>query len=147
MLVTIFQRFDLVMHDPTYELELKQTLTIKPHNFFVHALPRKDRSRLLAIPSSALLAHEAPAERAPKATVSAAAANLQPLASLANIERTPSREDGIPQELEEDLRAYGCKLIHQAGILLKQCVETFIQHMQKAESMGCRRSQIHPRKV
>ena len=64
------------------------------------------------------------------------AANLQPLASLANIERTPSREDGIPQELEEDLRAYGCKLIHQAGILLKQCVETFIQHMQKAESMG-----------
>ena len=78
-LVTIFQRFDLVMHDPTYELELKQTLTIKPHNFFVHALPRKDRSRLLAIPSSALLAHEAPAERAPKATVSAAAANLQPL--------------------------------------------------------------------
>ncbi|KAL1746084.1 cyclin-like protein [Schizophyllum fasciatum] len=48
------------------------------------------------------------------------AANLQPLASLANIERTPSREDGIPQELEEDLRAYGCKLIHQAGILLKQ---------------------------
>ncbi|KAL1758328.1 cyclin-like protein [Schizophyllum commune] len=48
------------------------------------------------------------------------AANLQPLASLVNIERTPSREDCIPQELEEDLRAYGCKLIHQAGILLKQ---------------------------
>ena len=66
----------------------------------------------------------------------AMAANLQPLASLANIERTPSREDGIPQELEEDLRAYGCKLIHQAGILLKQCVEAAIQHMQKSESMG-----------
>ena len=79
MLVTIFQRFDLVMHDPTYELEIKQTLSIKPHNFIVHALPRKDRPRLLAIPSSALLAHEAPAERAPKATVSAAAATLQPL--------------------------------------------------------------------
>ncbi|KAI0694744.1 fatty acid hydroxylase [Earliella scabrosa] len=79
VLVTIFQRFDLVMHDPTYELEIKQTLSIKPHNFIVHALPRKDRPRLLATPSSALLAHEAPAERAPKATVSAAAANLQPL--------------------------------------------------------------------
>ncbi|KAJ6488605.1 cyclin-like protein [Mycena vitilis] len=45
---------------------------------------------------------------------------LHPLATLAQIERTPSREDGIPQDLEEDLRAYGCKLIHQAGILLRQ---------------------------
>ncbi|KAF8810170.1 cyclin-like protein [Phlegmacium glaucopus] len=48
------------------------------------------------------------------------ASTLYPLASLEQIERTPSREDGIPEDLEEDLRAYGCKLIHQAGILLKQ---------------------------
>jgi len=48
------------------------------------------------------------------------AATLYPLASLTQIEKTPSRADGIPAELEEDLRAYGCKLIHQAGILLKQ---------------------------
>ncbi|KAH7912252.1 cyclin-like protein [Hygrophoropsis aurantiaca] len=47
-------------------------------------------------------------------------AGLVPLASTSQIERTPSREDGIPEELEADLRAYGCKLIHQAGILLKQ---------------------------
>ncbi|KAI0079990.1 cyclin-L1 [Panus rudis PR-1116 ss-1] len=45
---------------------------------------------------------------------------LYPLASLSQIERTPSHEDGIPAELEEDLRSYGCKLIQQAGILLKQ---------------------------
>ncbi|THH04693.1 hypothetical protein EW145_g5323 [Phellinidium pouzarii] len=45
---------------------------------------------------------------------------LYPLASLSQIERTPSGEDGIPAELEEDLRAYGCKLIQQAGLLLKQ---------------------------
>jgi hypothetical protein len=50
------------------------------------------------------------------------AQNLYPLASLAQIERTPSCEDGIPPELEEDLRAYGCKVIHEAGVLLKQCV-------------------------
>lgn len=43
-----------------------------------------------------------------------------PLASLEQIEKSPSREDGIPAELEEDLRAFGCKLVHQAGILLKQ---------------------------
>ncbi|EED78606.1 predicted protein [Postia placenta Mad-698-R] len=46
--------------------------------------------------------------------------SLYPLASLAQIEKTPSREDGIPDELEQDLRAYGCKMIHEAGILLKQ---------------------------
>lgn len=46
--------------------------------------------------------------------------SLYPLASLAQIEKTPSREDGIPDELEQDLRAYGCKLIQEAGILLKQ---------------------------
>ncbi|EPQ58403.1 cyclin-like protein [Gloeophyllum trabeum ATCC 11539] len=45
---------------------------------------------------------------------------LYPLASLEQIQNSPSRQDGIPAELEEDLRAYGCKLIHQAGILLKQ---------------------------
>ncbi|KAI0807143.1 cyclin-L1 [Fomes fomentarius] len=45
---------------------------------------------------------------------------LYPLASLAQIEKTPSREDGIPEDLELDLRAFGCKLIHEAGILLRQ---------------------------
>lgn len=47
---------------------------------------------------------------------------LYPLASLSQIERSPSREDGVPADLEEDLRAYGCKLIQQAGLLLKQYV-------------------------
>lgn len=45
---------------------------------------------------------------------------LYPLASLSQIESSPSRQDGIPKTLEDDLRAYGCKLIHQAGILLRQ---------------------------
>ncbi|KAG6334562.1 hypothetical protein ID866_4538 [Astraeus odoratus] len=45
---------------------------------------------------------------------------LVPLATFSQIANTPSREDGIPPELEEDLRVFGCKLIHQAGILLKQ---------------------------
>ncbi|TFK88681.1 cyclin-L1 [Polyporus arcularius HHB13444] len=45
---------------------------------------------------------------------------LYPLASLAQIRNTPSRADGIPEDLELDLRAYGCKLIHEAGVLLRQ---------------------------
>ena len=50
--------------------------------------------------------------------------SLYPLASLAQIEKTPSREDDIPEDLELDLRAYGCKLIHEAGILLRQWENT-----------------------
>ena len=53
-LVTILQRFDLVMDDPSYELQLKQTLTIKPHNFLIHAIPRKNKPRLLSVPPSSL---------------------------------------------------------------------------------------------
>jgi hypothetical protein len=45
---------------------------------------------------------------------------LYPLASFAQISQTPSREDGITIEIEEGLRAYGCKMIQQAGLLLKQ---------------------------
>ncbi|KAF5391767.1 hypothetical protein D9757_001777 [Collybiopsis confluens] len=48
------------------------------------------------------------------------APTFYPLASLSQISQSPSRADGIPDDLEEDLRAYGCKLIHEAGVLLKQ---------------------------
>ncbi|KAF9501289.1 cyclin-like protein [Pleurotus eryngii] len=43
-----------------------------------------------------------------------------PVASLSQIQCTPSGSDRLPEELEADLRAFGCKLIHEAGILLKQ---------------------------
>jgi len=52
--------------------------------------------------------------------------DLYPLASLEQIENTPSRLDGIPAEIEEDLRVYGCKLITEAGVLLNQCVVSTI---------------------
>ncbi|CEI97071.1 hypothetical protein RMCBS344292_11212 [Rhizopus microsporus] len=42
-----------------------------------------------------------------------------PLASLEQLETTVSRKDGIPEDLEEDLRNYGAELIQSAGILLK----------------------------
>ncbi len=49
--MTILQHFDLVMDDPHYELQLKQTLSIKPKNFNIRAVPRKDKPRLFAVPS------------------------------------------------------------------------------------------------
>jgi cytochrome P450 / NADPH-cytochrome P450 reductase len=39
------------MVDPSYTLEIKQTLTIKPHNFYIRATLRTDGPKLLAIPS------------------------------------------------------------------------------------------------
>jgi hypothetical protein len=47
---------------------------------------------------------------------------LYPLASLSQLHSTPSAQDGVPRHVEDNLRAYGCKLIHQAGILLNQYV-------------------------
>ena len=64
-LITIFQRFDLVMRDPSYELEVKQTLTIKPDNFYVYAIPRADRVRLLAVPGVAAVSNTSKNETAP----------------------------------------------------------------------------------
>jgi hypothetical protein len=45
---------------------------------------------------------------------------VTPLATPNQIEQTPSNGDGIPSNLEDDLRTLGCQLIQQAGTLLKQ---------------------------
>ena len=57
MLVYLMQRFTFVMDDPAYSLHLKQTLTIKPHDFYIHAIPRTDKRSIIpvSIPSSTLL--------------------------------------------------------------------------------------------
>lgn len=50
-LAMIIQRFDFVLDDPSYELDIKQSLTIKPKNFYVHAIRRSGAPQLLATPS------------------------------------------------------------------------------------------------
>ncbi|CAO3644424.1 unnamed protein product [Cunninghamella echinulata] len=42
-----------------------------------------------------------------------------PLASIDQLVNTPSRQDGISKQLEDDLRNLGAELIQSAGILLK----------------------------
>jgi cytochrome P450/NADPH-cytochrome P450 reductase len=54
---TIFQRFDLVMDDPSYQLREKQTVTLKPDGFYIRAYPRNRKARLYATPSSTTLLH------------------------------------------------------------------------------------------
>ncbi|KAI1129854.1 bifunctional P-450:NADPH-P450 reductase [Nemania abortiva] len=39
-MAVLFQNFNFVMHDPTYNLAIKQTLTIKPDNFYMRAIIR-----------------------------------------------------------------------------------------------------------
>ncbi|KIR99646.1 cyclin-dependent protein kinase regulator [Cryptococcus deuterogattii 2001/935-1] len=42
-----------------------------------------------------------------------------PLATLEQIVSTPSAADGIPSDVENDLRIAGCMLIQEAGVMLK----------------------------
>lgn len=40
-LATLFQKFDFIAGDPSYVLQLKQTITLKPKDFTFYAIPRK----------------------------------------------------------------------------------------------------------
>ncbi|XXY46158.1 cytochrome P450 [Sorangium sp. So ce269] len=43
VLSMILQRFDLIAHDPSYQLRIKETLTMKPEGFRIHAKARNQR--------------------------------------------------------------------------------------------------------
>ena len=48
----VFQRFDVTLDDPSYELVIKQTLTIKPKDFRIRVAPRAGRGPPLPRPST-----------------------------------------------------------------------------------------------
>ncbi|OSC98018.1 bifunctional P-450/NADPH-P450 reductase [Trametes coccinea BRFM310] len=108
-LISIIQRFDLVMHDPTYELQLKQTLTIKPHNFYIHALPRKNRPRLLAAPSTSASLHResrgSDTQDQASAVVTADTAKLQPLYVLYG--SNTGNSESFAQRIASDAPTHG----------------------------------------
>ena len=63
-LVYLMQRFTFVMTDPSYDLKLKQTLTIKPNEFYIHAIPRTDKKGSIPVLgpfSTVVRPHGAPA--------------------------------------------------------------------------------------
>lgn len=43
-LASVIQRFDMELYDPSYTLELKQTLTIKPNHFYIKASARPGKT-------------------------------------------------------------------------------------------------------
>ncbi|KAF7346798.1 Fatty acid hydroxylase [Mycena sanguinolenta] len=56
VVASVIQRFELFFVDPSYTLEIKQTLTIKPKDLYIRASLRSGAVQLLATPSSALMA-------------------------------------------------------------------------------------------
>jgi cytochrome P450 / NADPH-cytochrome P450 reductase len=53
-MVSIVQKFDLEMVDPSYTLEFRQSLTIKPKDFFIRPSLRTDGPTLVSAPSAPL---------------------------------------------------------------------------------------------
>ncbi|KAK7063396.1 fatty acid hydroxylase [Favolaschia claudopus] len=56
VMASILQKFDLSLVDPSYTLQIKQTLTVKPKGLYIRASPRKGGVHLQATPASALMA-------------------------------------------------------------------------------------------
>jgi cytochrome P450 / NADPH-cytochrome P450 reductase len=40
VMALLLQRFDIALHDPSYNLQIKESLTIKPDNFYITAKKR-----------------------------------------------------------------------------------------------------------
>ncbi|KAF7312568.1 Fatty acid hydroxylase [Mycena indigotica] len=56
VMASVIQKFDLSFADPSYNLEIKQTLTVKPKGLNIRATLRSDRvPNLYSIPASALM--------------------------------------------------------------------------------------------
>ncbi|KAF7338953.1 Fatty acid hydroxylase [Mycena venus] len=77
VLATVLQKFDLSVADPSYTLQIKQTLTIKPKGFYIHARRRTDQPTFYATPSSSLKVGSSLKENSTVETVATSA--LKPL--------------------------------------------------------------------
>jgi len=103
-IATIFQRFDLVMDDPNYQLRVKQTITLKPDGFLIRAYPRNRKARLYIAPSSAKLLHGT-AKQKPGFVTSMAIAGNQPLYVLYGSNSGTS--ESFAQRVASDAPAHG----------------------------------------
>ncbi|KAJ6631867.1 cytochrome P450 [Mycena sp. CBHHK59/15] len=54
VITSVIQRFDLSFVDPSYRLDIRQTLTVKPKGLKIYAHPRGSKPFLYATPSSTL---------------------------------------------------------------------------------------------
>ena len=139
--MTVLQRFDLIMDDPTYELKVKQTLTIKPDNFYIHAIPRKDRPRLLSVPSSTFVPggpNNAAVQR-PNAAAGVDASNLQPLFVLYGSNTGGSKS--FAERLASDAPTHGTHVARARGsgiAHMDTATDTLLAHWQASARRSAR---------
>ncbi|KAI0690214.1 cytochrome P450 [Cytidiella melzeri] len=106
VMVYLMQRFDIVLHDPTYDLKLKQTLTIKPKEFYIHAIPRSDKARIVATPSSVLLRdHSKEVSRVPNVAATTTGDDRKPLYVLYGSNTGTS--EAFAQRIAADAASHG----------------------------------------
>lgn len=103
-IATIFQRFDLVMDDPSYQLKVKQSVTVKPEGFYIRAYPRNRKARLYTTPSNAKLLRGTAGQR-PSIPAPADVAGGQPLYVLYGSNSGTS--EGFAQRVASDAPTHG----------------------------------------
>ena len=103
-IATIFQRFDLVMDDPSYQLREKQTVTLKPDGFYIRAYPRNRKARLYTTPSPAKLL-QGNTKQKPTLAALVDTANSQPLYVLYGSNSGTS--ESFAQRVASDAPAHG----------------------------------------
>jgi cytochrome P450/NADPH-cytochrome P450 reductase len=103
-IATVFQRFDLVMDDPSYKLRVKQSVTIKPVGFNIRAYPRNRKARLYTTPSGAKLLRGT-AKQKQSFAASTDVASSQPLYVLYG--SNSGTAEGFAQRVASDAPAYG----------------------------------------
>ena len=101
---TIFQRFDLIMDDPSYRLRVKQSLIIKPEGFYIRAYPRNRKTGLYITPSSTKLLGGTSRRELNLATTADGASD-QPLYMLYGSNSGTS--EGFAQRVASDALAHG----------------------------------------
>ncbi|KAF7367846.1 Fatty acid hydroxylase [Mycena sanguinolenta] len=112
VLASVFQKFDLTMVDPGYSLAIKQTLTVKPKGFYIHARRRTDKPTFYATPSSnlkvgATTTHESP-------TVPATTAALKPLYVFYGSNTGTS--EAFAQRIANEAPSYGTSLDSHSSV-------------------------------
>ncbi|KAI0631143.1 fatty acid hydroxylase [Trametes polyzona] len=103
-LASLIQKFDVVMHDPSYTLELKQTMTIKPKRFYIHAIPRKRASSPVPVSLSS------PLVGAPHTQKAAPSAHAEPKQKLYVVYGSNTgTSQTFAQRIASDAPAHGFK--------------------------------------
>jgi cytochrome P450/NADPH-cytochrome P450 reductase len=112
-MASVIQKFDLELVDPSYTLEIKQTLTIKPLGLRIRATPRESAWSLSASPSSTLIQSRSeslgPRLEPPKLTASATASGPRLYVLYGSNTGT---SEAFAQRIATDAPSYGTYLVH-----------------------------------